>query len=172
MRLELLALYKSGSSWDWDFIKEKMTDIRCVGLQRAMINLKKRDMNVMIQKWPFLFEFRGLVSHLEKITGLESYFENFDNFVEKDLQDFTNFLTIQSPKRILNLKIKKSLCTNGVQQSFLGLINMVCNHFEEDFSSLARCAEVSVVILTPNLFPVFYFYFLHFFFRKECYHLR
>jgi len=81
-RLQLTALYKSPSSlWDWELIKTKMNDQCTIGAQRALINHKKRDMNVIIEHWPFLFEYKGLINHLEKITGQESFLSNFETFV-------------------------------------------------------------------------------------------
>lgn len=173
-RLQLTALYKSPSNWDWDLIKTKMNDQCTIGAQRALINHKKRDMNVIIEHWPFLFEYKGLINHLEKITGQESFLSNFETFVADELDDYINYLTIESPKRIRNLKIKNALASaTGVHQSFMGLIQMLCNHFEEDFSLLVRCAEVSFYFILIFAFALTHVLILLFiYFRRELCHLR
>lgn len=158
-RLELLAIYRSSDERNWDYIKEKLTD--SIGAQRAMIVAKKRIVSDIVERWPFLFELSGMLCHLDYITN-SSLLTNFQNFIENDADDFINYLTLMSPAKIPNLKVKRSMALqSGPHARLLGIIMMLAAHFKEDISVLLQSVEVinsnmSYFILLEPLFNLIF----------------
>lgn len=145
IRRELALLYTSPKSvWDWEHIRSQLVTEPSLAAQRNLINSKQRDMELIVEKWPFLFEVSGLICHLDNITG-SSLLLNFEKFVDQDLDDLLEYLNVMSPQRVKIIKIGKEMALgNGslIHRKLIAIISMLTIHWGEDPSSLISCAEV------------------------------
>jgi len=144
-RLSLLAVYNDDRERDWDAIKLELLKDASLAAQRAMITAKTRDICLIAEKWPLLFEFPGLIAHLDEITGSDLK-HNFEIFITNGLDSLIDFLRVMSPQSIKILKIYKQLelAGNGIQKRLFALIMMLVVHWGEDATQLHSCVEVSV----------------------------
>lgn len=144
-RLSLLAVYNEDRERDWDAIKLEFLKDASLAAQRALITAKTRDICLIAEKWPLLFEFPGLIAHLDEITG-SNLKHNFEIFITNGLDTLVNFLRVMSPQRIKLLKIEKQLelAGNGIQKRLFALIMMLVVHWGEDTTQLLSYVQVSI----------------------------
>lgn len=144
VRRELVAVYRrSKCMWDWDLIKDKLSQYSTFALQRNEITSRKRNIADIVEKWPFLFEPLGMMRHMLELTGQDLH-KNFEIFQNQEVERLIKFLTIQSGKRVANLKIQRdAACGTCPYTSMLAAVIMLTKHFEEDVLEIIRCIEVS-----------------------------
>lgn len=144
-RKTLLSMFRSPrDQWDWTSIKEMLKNETSLGAQRALINSRKRDITFIIDKWPFLSELSGLLCHLDEITG-QSLKENFENFIDENMDGLIDYLLAMSPQRIKLMRLKKDLdFGSGEHRRLLAALAMLAIHWNENFSELVSLVEVSL----------------------------
>ncbi|KAK3917138.1 Ribosomal protein L11 methyltransferase [Frankliniella fusca] len=159
IRKSLLAIYKSPKAeWDWVEIKKMIVEYSSLASQRAMITARNRRMDELVDQWPFLFELNGLLCHLNEITQSDLC-DNFEKFIDCELDDWIQYLTVMSPSRIKLLKLQNEVALgDGVHRRFLSLIYMLAIHWDEDpgvlFSSVEETTmSYEVVDILGNNLP-------------------
>lgn len=144
IRKNLVSIYRAPrDKWDWPAIKEMLRKESSLGAQRSLINSRKRDITFITEKWPFLSELSGLLSHLDEITG-QSLAENFETFVDNSMDDLISYLLAMSPQRIKLMRLKKELdYGSGEHRRLFAALFMLAVHWGEEVSLLASLVEVS-----------------------------
>ncbi|KAK3929535.1 DNA packaging protein [Frankliniella fusca] len=121
---------------DWVLIKEKLLMPASLAAQRAMIVDKHRNLETIMERWPLLFEMTGMLCHLDAITK-SALQDNFAHFINNDLQDLVNYLTLMSGQKVENLKLLKTVATrNGNQYKLLASVMMLIAHFSENIETI------------------------------------
>lgn len=139
-RLDLIKIYKqSKRDWNWDSIKDKMK--KSFGAQRNAITAKKRNMEDLVEWWPFLFEPNGLLCHMLELTGRDVT-NSIQAFLVTLAGTLIQYLTIESPKRIPNTKVQRELSNHQDTGKLYAIVAMLANHFNENVKDIVRVIEV------------------------------
>lgn len=115
--------------------------------------LNEKAFEKLKREWPFLFEMVGLELHHNTLTKRELGVK-IKSFVEEHLRFTLYFLTSSSNCNVENviqcLLLKKRPDILDPERKFLLMLNMLANHFRENFSSLYIPAEVSHEVKSAN----------------------